>query len=72
MVIHAMRGSPGASRLGVAVVPVRLDGLDRILGRHDRFPTRGRARCAFGAPMSLTGNDYAALAAQVEAAVRAL
>lgn len=61
-----------ASRMAVPVVPVRLEGLDRILGRDDYFPTRGRARCAFGAPMSLSGNDYAALAGQVEAAVRAL
>jgi long-chain acyl-CoA synthetase len=61
-----------AARLGVPVVPVRLDGLDKVLPRHARFPTRSTARCAFGAPILLTGNDYAALAAQVEAAVRAL
>jgi long-chain acyl-CoA synthetase len=61
-----------ASRLGVPVVPIRLDGLDRVLPHHARFPTRSSARCAFGAPMLLTGNDYAALAAQVETAVRAL
>jgi long-chain acyl-CoA synthetase len=61
-----------ASRLGVPVVPVRLEGLDRVLPRHQSFPTVSRARCAFGPPIILTGNDYAALAAQVEAAVRAL
>jgi long-chain acyl-CoA synthetase len=61
-----------ASRLGVPVVPMRLEGLDRVLPRHARFPSRASARCAFGAPMLLTGNDYAALAARVEAAVRAL
>jgi long-chain acyl-CoA synthetase len=61
-----------AARMAVPVVPVRLEGLDEVLGRHAYFPTRGRARCAFGSPMSLSGNDYAALAAQVEAAVRAL
>jgi len=61
-----------ASRLDVPVVPVRLEGLDRILHHTSRFPSIGRARCAFGAPMSLQGNDYAALSAQVEAAVRAL
>jgi long-chain acyl-CoA synthetase len=61
-----------AARLGVPVVPVRLDGLERVLPRHARFPSRASARCAFGAPMLLTGNDYAALAAQVETAVRAL
>ena len=61
-----------ASRLDVAVVPVRLEGLDRILHHTAQLPTRGRARCAFGAAMSLRGHDYAALAAQVEEAVRAL
>jgi long-chain acyl-CoA synthetase len=61
-----------AARLGVPVVPVRLEGLDRVLPRHARFPTRTHASCAFGPPMLLTGNDYAALAAQVEAAVRSL
>ncbi|HET7698726.1 MAG TPA: AMP-binding protein [Vicinamibacterales bacterium] len=61
-----------ASRIGVPVVPVRLDGLDQVLPRHARFPAVARARCAFGPPIVLTGNDYAALAARVEAAVRAL
>lgn len=61
-----------AARLGVPVVPVRLEGLDRVLPRHARFPSRASARCAFGAPMLLTGKDYAALAGRVEAAVRAL
>jgi long-chain acyl-CoA synthetase len=61
-----------ASRLDVPVVPVRLEGLDHILHHSSWFPRIGRARCAFGAPMSLQGNDYAELAARVEAAVRAL
>src|SRR5262249_26518989 len=49
-----------ASRLDVPVVPVRLEGLDRILHHSSRFHRVGRARCAFGSPMSLQGNDYAA------------
>ena len=61
-----------AAKLGVPVVPVRLDGLDRILHHSWRVPRRGRGRVAFGPPMSLTGGDYAALAKQVEAAVRGL
>jgi long-chain acyl-CoA synthetase len=61
-----------ASRLGVPVVPVRLDGLDKVLPRRAKFPVVSRARCAFGPPMLLTGNDYGALAKRVEAAVRAL
>ncbi len=54
-----------ASKLDVPVVPVRLDGLDRILHHSWKVPTRGRARVAFGRPMSLKGSDYAALAQQV-------
>jgi long-chain acyl-CoA synthetase len=61
-----------ASRLEIPVVPVRLEGLDRILHQSWSFPRRGRARVTFGAPMLLTGNDYAAVAGKVEAAVRAL
>ena len=61
-----------AARLGLPVVPVRLAGLERILHHSWEFPARGRAVVAFGAPISLKGNDYAALAAQVEKAVRHL
>ena len=61
-----------ASRLGVPVIPVRLRGLDKILERHSSWPTAGPAHVAFGTPILLTGNDYAALARQVEDAVRSL
>jgi long-chain acyl-CoA synthetase len=61
-----------AARLNVPIVPVRLEGLDRILHLSWKFPARGQARVTFGAPMSLTGHDYAALAAKLESAVRAL
>jgi long-chain acyl-CoA synthetase len=61
-----------AARLDVPVVPVRLEGLDRILHHTWKFPKRGGARVLFGAPMLLKGNDYAANAALVEEAVRAL
>ena len=59
-----------AARLQVPVVPVRLDGLDRILHHTWKFPKRGNARVAFGRPMWLEGTDYADLARQVEEAVR--
>ena len=55
-----------ASKLDVPIVPVRLDGLDRILHHSWKFPKRGKARVAFGRPMSLSGSDYGALARQVE------
>ena len=61
-----------AARLGATVVPVRLEGLENVLriGWHMARP--GRVRVAFGQPMRLTGDDYGALAKQVEEAVRAL
>jgi len=61
-----------ASRLEVPVVPVRLEGLDRVLHHTARMATPGRARVAFGAPLRLEGDDYEALAKRVEDAVRAL
>jgi long-chain acyl-CoA synthetase len=72
--IATFRGGIGmiASRLDLPVVPVRLDGVHRILHVKSRFPRPGRVRVAFGKPMRLKGDDYAALAKQVEDAVRAL
>jgi long-chain acyl-CoA synthetase len=61
-----------ASRLNVPVVPVRIEGLDRVLHRTWKFPRPGRVRVKLGAPLYLTGDDYSALAKKVEAAVRSL
>jgi long-chain acyl-CoA synthetase len=61
-----------ASRLGVPVVPVRIEGLDRVLHHSARMATPGPVRVAFGAPLRLAGEDYAVLAKQVEKAVRGL
>ncbi|MCC7007940.1 MAG: AMP-binding protein [Acidobacteria bacterium] len=61
-----------AVRLGVPVVPVRIEGLENVLHQKMRFPRRGPVRIAFGAAMPLSGDDYAAEARRVEAAVRAL
>jgi long-chain acyl-CoA synthetase len=61
-----------ASRLDLPVVPVRLTGLDKVLHRNAPFPRPGPVHVAFGAPLRLKGDDYAALAAQVQAAVTAL
>jgi long-chain acyl-CoA synthetase len=60
------------SRLDVAVVPVRIDGLQHVLrvGWHMARP--GRVRVAFGKALTLSGDDYADLAKKVEAAVKAL
>jgi long-chain acyl-CoA synthetase len=72
--INAFRPGIGmiASRLGVPVVPVRLDGLDRVLHSSWKMAKPGRVRVAFGAPIRLAGDDYEALAKQVEEAVRRL
>jgi long-chain acyl-CoA synthetase len=61
-----------AARLQVPVVPIYLHGLDRVLHRYARWPRRGPVEISIGAPLHLTGEDYPALAAQVEQAVRGL
>jgi long-chain acyl-CoA synthetase len=61
-----------ASRLGLPVVPVRIDGLDRVLGVGMTWPARGAVRVAFGPPLALSGDDYAALARRIEEAVEQL
>jgi long-chain acyl-CoA synthetase len=61
-----------AGRLGVPIVPVRLRGLEKILHRHARWPRPGRVEISFGPPLHLKGQDYVALAKQVEQAVLAL
>ena len=45
---------------------------DRVLGVGAHMATPGRVRVAFGEVLHLVGDDYAALAAQVEHAVREL
>jgi long-chain acyl-CoA synthetase len=72
--IKAFRGGIGmiASRLDVPVIPVRIDHVDTLLPVGAHFVRPGRVRVAFGAPLRLQGDDYAALAAQVESQVRAL
>jgi long-chain acyl-CoA synthetase len=61
-----------ASRLDVPVIPVRLEGVDRVLHRSWHMARPGHVRVTFGPPMRLTGVDYERLAGQVENAVRAL
>ena len=60
------------SRLGAAVVPVRIEGLDKVLHHTWRMARPGPVRVAFGAPIQLVGDDYEGLAKRVEEAVRAL
>jgi long-chain acyl-CoA synthetase len=72
--IKPFRGGIGmmASRLDVPVVPVRLDGVDRVLHMKWKMAKPGHVRVAFGAPMRVRGEDYAALAAEVERRVKSL
>jgi long-chain acyl-CoA synthetase len=61
-----------AARLDVPVIPVRLEGVDRVLHQTWKMAKPGRVRVTFGAPLQLDGDDYVTLTAQVEAAVRKL
>jgi long-chain acyl-CoA synthetase len=61
-----------AARLGVPIIPVRLEGIDRVLHQTWKMAKPGPVRVIFGPPMQLTGDDYVELTAQVEAAVRKL
>jgi long-chain acyl-CoA synthetase len=60
------------SRLELPVVPVRLDGVDRVLHPSWKMARRGPVEARFGAPLVLRGDDYPALASQLEEAVRRL
>ena len=73
-VVRPFRAGVGmiASRLDVPVIPVRLDGVDRVLHQTWRMVRPGRVRVAFGPAIRLHGQDYAALAGEVENAVRTL
>ncbi len=61
-----------ASQLGVRVVPVRIEGLDRVLHQSWKWPRPGRVHVSFGDAIDLRGEDYGALAQRVEDAVRAM
>jgi 1-acyl-sn-glycerol-3-phosphate acyltransferase len=58
-----------ASQARVPVVPVHIEGLDRVLHREARWPTRGPVRIAFGPPLKLQGSDYGDQTRILEAAV---
>jgi len=60
------------ARLDVPVIPVRIVGLEKVLHQKMKWPKRGPVQVILGPPMDLAGEDYPALAAEVERAVRAL
>ncbi len=61
-----------ASKLGIPVVPIRIEGLDRVLHKTWRMAQPGRVHVAVGKPLTLAGSDYRELSRQVEQALRAL
>jgi long-chain acyl-CoA synthetase len=61
-----------ASKLGIPVVPIRIVGMDKVLAEGWRMARPGRVDITFGPALRLAGDDYLALARQVEDAVRKL
>ncbi len=61
-----------ASRMRAPVVPIRIDGVDRVLPVGARSARPGPVRVAFGAPIRFDGDDYAAIARRIEEAVKRL
>jgi long-chain acyl-CoA synthetase len=72
--IKPFRGGIGmiGSRLGLPIIPVRIDGADRVLHPRWKWPKPGPVSVTFGTPIRLSGDNYADLAKQVEQAVRDL
>ena len=72
--IAQFRGGIGliGARLDIPVVPVRVEGVNQVLHSRWKMARPGRVRVAFGRPLRLRGEDYPALAHQVEAAVLGL
>jgi long-chain acyl-CoA synthetase len=72
--INPFRGGIGmiGSRLELPVIPVRLEGVDRVLHTRWKMAKPGRVAVTFGKPIRLSGDNYAELAKQVEQAVRDL
>jgi long-chain acyl-CoA synthetase len=64
-------GMMGA-RLGVPVVPVRIEGVDKVLHPKWKWPSKGPVRVTFGKPITLQGENYSQLAKAVEDAVKGL
>jgi long-chain acyl-CoA synthetase len=60
------------SRLGLPVIPVRIDGVDRVLHPSWKMARRGPVDVRFGAPIVCQGDDYPAMARLVEDEVRRL
>ncbi|TWJ18787.1 AMP-binding protein [Geobacter argillaceus] len=58
--------------LAIPVVPVRIDGLERVLPRDAHWPRRGRVVVTFGEPIRFGGQAVDAIVEQSAAAVASL
>jgi long-chain acyl-CoA synthetase len=58
--------------LAIPVVPVRIDGLERVLPRDANWPRRGRVVVTFGEPLRFAGQTVDAIVEQSAAAVASL
>jgi long-chain acyl-CoA synthetase len=72
--IGPFRGGIGliGVKLDVPVIPVRVEGTNYVLPQNATMASPGHVRVAFGRPLHLRGENYPALAHEVEAAVRSL
>ena len=61
-----------AARLDVPVIPVRLRGVDLVLGQGQRMARPRRVTVRFGPPLHLQGTDYIGMAKELESVVKAL
>jgi long-chain acyl-CoA synthetase len=61
-----------AAKLGVPVIPVRIRGSNRVLHPTWRMARPARVLVRIGEPLTLVGDDYAALAKVLEERVKAL
>jgi len=61
-----------AAQLEVPVIPVRIQGINKIWPEGRRMPRVGRARVTFGPAMRFSGSDYEEIARQIEDAVNTL
>lgn len=61
-----------ATRCSVPVVPVHIDGTDRVLPKGARRPTPERVKVNFGAPMHPGADEPRRFAGRIEAAVEVL
>jgi long-chain acyl-CoA synthetase len=71
--LQPFRGGIGllATRLGVPVVPFRIDGLHAVLPAEARWPRRGPVRVRFGEPLRIDADaEPAAVVTRLERAVR--